>query len=123
MGKYAHDDMLDGSLNIVKANANLMCVCSTQPTTRAEAVSSYKLASVAMTVSTDYTLGNGSPNGREVAVAAKNSVSVDTTGSAEHIALVDGTRLLYVTTCTKQSISSGNKVNIPSWKITISDPS
>lgn len=121
MGKSCHNDFLDGAHNILKSNANLMCVCTSEPTTRAEAVSTYKLASVAM-ASGDFTIGEGSPNGREVAVGAKNSVSIDSTGSAQHIALVDGTRLLYVTTCTKQSLTAANKVNIPGWLITLADP-
>ena len=122
MGKSVHNSVLDAALNYIKNNVDLMTVCSSEPTSLAEATSTYKLASVAMGPS-DFTVGEGSPNGREVAVGAKNSVSVDSTGSAEHIALVDaGTALLYVTTCTKQSISSGNKVNIPSWDIRIADP-
>ena len=123
MGKSVHNDVLDAALNYLKNNVDLMTVCSSEPTNLTEATSTYKLASVAMGTS-DFTVGEGSPNGREVAVGAKNSVSVDSTGSAEHIALVDsGTNLLYVTTCTKQSISSGNKVNIPTWDIRIADPS
>lgn len=121
MGKLVHDDVLDGALKVIKSNANLLTVCSTQPTTRAQAITSYKLASIAVSAS-DFTIANGSSTGRKVTVGAQNSVSVDTTGSAEHVALVDGTRLLLVTTCTKQALTSGNKVNIPTWKDTIGDP-
>jgi hypothetical protein len=47
---------------------------------------------------------------------------VDTSGTATHVALCDATRLLYVTTCTSQALTSGNTVNIPAWDIEIADP-
>jgi hypothetical protein len=47
---------------------------------------------------------------------------VDTTGTATHVALCDGTNLLYVTTCTSQALTAANTVNFPSWKIEIADP-
>lgn len=120
MGKLVHDDVLDGAWNVLNS-ANLLTVCSTQPTTRSHAITSYKLASVAVSAS-DFTNANGSSGGRKCTVGAQNSVAVDATGSAEHVALVDGTRLLYVTTCTKQTLTKDNKVNVPAWKATIADP-
>lgn len=96
MTKLAHDDMIDGALNIVKNNANLMAACIKQPSTREEAVSTYALADAAM-ASGDFTLADGDTSGRKATVAAKNGVPVDATGMATHIALCDATRLLYVT--------------------------
>lgn len=121
MAKLVHDNVLDAALNLIKTTANLMIVCSTQPTTRAEAVTTYALADVAMT-SGDYTVSNGDTNGRKVRVGAKSAVPVDVGGSAQHIALVDGTNLLYVTTCTTQTLTAGNTVDIPVWDIEIADP-
>lgn len=126
MGKIVHDDVLDGALKVIKSNANLITVCTSQPTTRSQAINKlasagYKLASIATSAS-DYTIGNGSSGGRKVTVGAQNSVSVDSNGSAQHIAICDGTRLLLVTTCTKQALTAGNKVNIPAFKDTIADP-
>lgn len=121
MAKIVHDDVLDGALNIIKNNASLMTVCSAQPATRAEAVSTYALADVAVS-SADFTLANGDASGRKCTVAQKTGVTVDASGTATHIALVDGTRLLYVTTCTSQVLTAGNTVNIPAWDIEIADP-
>lgn len=121
MAKSVHDDVLDGALNIVKNNANLMIACSAEPTTRAEAVTTYALADVAM-ASGDFTNANGDTNGRKLTVGAKAGVTVDTGGTATHIALVDGTRLLYVTTCTSQVLTGGNTVDFPAWDIEIADP-
>lgn len=123
MAKTVHDDVLDGAFDVLD-QANLMIACSAQPTSRTEAVTTYALADVAMTVNTDYTKANGDTNGRKVTVAAKSTVLIDTSGSATHVALVDGTRLLYVTTCTSQSLTANgsNTVNFPAWDIEIADP-
>jgi hypothetical protein len=123
MAKIVHDDVLDGAFDVLD-QANLMIACSTQPTTRTEAVTTYALADVAMTVNSDYTKANGDTNGRKVTVAAKSSVLIDTSGTATHIALVDGTRLLYVTTCTSQALTANgsNTVNFPAWDVEIADP-
>lgn len=123
MAKIVHDDVLDGAFDVLD-QANLMIVCSAQPTTRAEAVTTYALADVAMTVNTDYTKANGDTSGRKVTAAAKTGVLIDTSGTATHVALVDGTRLLYVTTCTSQALTANgsNTVNFPAWDIEIADP-
>jgi hypothetical protein len=126
MAKSVHNDVLDGALKIIKSNANLITVCSTQPTTRDQATklaasSGYRLASVAVSTS-DFAIASGSSGGRKVTIGAQNSVSVDDSGSAEHVAVCDGTRLLLVTTCTKQALTKGNKLNIAAWKDTIGDP-
>lgn len=122
MAKSVHNDVLDGAWDVLD-QADLMTVCSTQPTTRTEAVTTYKLADVAVTPNTDFTKADGDTSGRKVTVAAKSGVSVDTSGTAQHVALCDGTRLLYVTTCTSQALTSGNTVNIPAFDIEIADPS
>lgn len=122
MAKSVHDDVLDGAFDVLD-QADLMTVCSAEPTTRTEAITTFKLADIAMTPNTDYTKANGDTSGRKVTVAAKSGVTVDSSGTATHVALVDATRLLYVTTCTSQALTAANTVNFPAWKIEISDPS
>jgi hypothetical protein len=121
MPKTVHDTVLDGAFQVLDA-ANLMTACNAQPTTRTEAVTTFKLADVVMTPVTDFTIANGDTSGRKVTVAAKSAVPVDTTGTATHVALTDATNLLYVTTCTSQALTSGNTVNFPAWDIEIADP-
>jgi len=120
MAKYQNDLMLDAALNYIKDNCILMVVCSSQPTTYAEATATYDLADVTM-VTGDFTLANGDTNGRKVTVAAKNTVTIDHDGNAQHIALCSGSVLLYVTTCTAQQLYNGNTVNVPAWDIEIAD--
>lgn len=121
MTKSAHNDVLDGGLLVIKNNANLMIACNAEPTTRTEAVTTFALADVAM-ASGDFTISDGDTNGRKVRTAAKSAVPVDTSGTATHIALVDATRLLLVTTCTSQALTAGNTVNFPVWDDEVSDP-
>lgn len=121
MAKWANDSLMDAALNYIKNNVVTMTACSAQPTTRAEAITTYALADVAVGAS-DVTLANGDTSGRKATIAAKSGVTVDSTGTATHIALVDGTNLLYVTTCTSQALTSGNTVNFPAWDIEIGDP-
>lgn len=122
MGKIVADSILDAALIALKANTK-MTACSAQPTTFAEANSSFVLADAAVS-SADFTIANGDTNGRKVTIGAKSSILIDVTGNANHIALVDGSSLLYVTTCTSQSLTANasNTVNFPAWDIEIADP-
>ena len=123
MAKSVHDNVLDGAFNILN-DGDIMTACNAEPTTRTQAVTTYALADVAMTPGTDYTIADDavSPYGRKCTMAAKNGVNVDVSGDAIYIAICDATRLLYVTTCTLQTLTSGNTVNFPAWKVQIGDP-
>ena len=124
MAKFASDAVLDGMLDIIATGTSLS-VCSAQPTTRAQAITSSMLATVAVTPgdgSGDFTIANGSSSGRKVTVAEQADIEVINTGSASHIAITDDSNLLYVTTCTSQALTDGNTVTVPAWKITVADP-
>ena len=120
MAKSVHDNVLDAALNVI-ATATTMTVCSQEPLTRTEAFTTYALADAAM-VGGDYVKANGDTSGRKTTVAAKSAVPVDANGTGNHVALMDGTNLLYVTTCTAQVLATGNTVNFPAWKVEIADP-
>ena len=123
MAKSVHNDVLDGAFNVIKNGCNKMVLCSQEPTTYTQANATYALADVAM-ASGDFTIADGDTSGRKVTVAAKSAVPVDTTGTSNHVALLDttGSRLLYVTTHTGQALTSGNTVNIGAWDAEIADP-
>jgi len=114
MAKMANSDVLDGLGGVIDANCNLMLACDAEPTDRADALT-HALADVAMS-GTDFTPATDG-TGRKLTVGAKSAVPIDVTGTATHIALVDGTRLLYVTTCTGQLLTSGGTVDFPSFAI------
>lgn len=123
MAKSVHDDVLDAALNYVKTYGDRICVCSAQPTTYTEATSTYELADVTVD-SSDYTVGNGDTSGRKAAVAQQTSVTVDSSGTATYVAIVDvsETKLLVVTTCTSQAVTAGNTLTINTFDLEIADP-
>lgn len=122
MAKQAPDATIDTMFDYVD-QSNIMHVCSAEPANYA-GIAAVSLASVALTPDTDFTKANGDTSGRKVTVAAKNSVSVTTSGTATHIAIARSTdsTLRYVTTCTGPALTSGSTVNIPAWKIEVQDP-
>lgn len=125
MAKFTPDAVLDQMADYIIANATRLTVCSTQPTTYTEANATYALADVTID-SSDFSKANGDTSGRKVTVAAQTGVLIDTSGTAQHIALLDvsGTTLLYVTTCTSQALTANgsNTVNVPAWDIEVADP-
>ncbi|MFA5284161.1 MAG: hypothetical protein WC347_01060 [Smithellaceae bacterium] len=124
MSKTVHDDVLDAALNYVKSNATRICVCSAQPTTYNEAITTYKLA-IKTIASTDFTgPADGDTSGRKLTVNQEATITVDAPGTALFIALCDSvnSKLLYVTTCTSQAILAGDIITIPLWKMEIADP-
>lgn len=120
MAKFLNDSVLDSLLDNVATGTQLL-INTTQPTTRANAISG-ALASVTLS-SGDFTKADGSPNGRRLNVAQKAAVPVTATGSAAHVSIVNATDLLAVTTVTAQTLTSGNTVTIPTWYVQVSDPS
>ena len=124
MGKSAHNDVLDGSPNVIKNNCTRITLCSQEPTTFAEADVTHKLADVTVD-STDFTNADGDTSGRKLTVGAQSAVPVDTSGTSTHVALLDvaNSKLLYVTTHTSQAVTSGNTADIAAWDIEFADPS
>jgi hypothetical protein len=125
MGKLCPDAVLDVFLARID-DADRLFVCSTQPTTYAEASATYDLATVEMTPGAgngDFTLGDGDSPGRKVTIAQQANASITDSGTAAHVALglTTGSVLLYVTTCTEQVLTSGGTVTIPAWDVEISD--
>lgn len=118
MGKYIDDSVMDAGLNVIKSGATAMYVCTTidATPTRAEVLAA-ALANVAM-ASTDFTgPADGTTSGRKLTTVAKNAVSVTASGTAVNVCIIDGTKVLAVTDCTSQALTSGNTVNIPAWVV------
>lgn len=121
MGKSANDAIMDAGLNETRLNANQIHVCTSEPTTRAEATTTYNLASGSVS-STDFTLANGDTSGRKSTCAAQTGLSIASSGSAQHVAITDATRLLLVTTCPAQSLTAGGTVDVAAFDQEIGDP-
>ena len=129
MAKYSHDDVLDAALDEIIDNADYMYLCTsstetagvpdyTKVTTTANLIAGHAVTSG------DFTKADGDTSGRKVTVAEQASLSVTSTGDAVNVCLVDSgnTKVLYQTTCTTQSLTSGSQVTIPEWDIELRDP-
>ena len=135
MGKLVHDNVLDAALNYLE-NANRLVVLSAEPATYANATtaydsSGYKLAEATISASDFTGPAEGAVSGRKMTIGAQSSMSINgvaSTADATHVALVkvssvaSSQLVLYVTTCTSQTLTGGNKVNTPAWEIEIRDP-
>ena len=119
MAKKCADSVLDAALDKI-GDATSMIALAAEPADRSAALSG-ALATATM-AGGDYTNANGDTNGRKVTVAQKSGVTVSATGTATHIALIDGSELLYVTTCTSQALTSGNTMTFPAWDVEVADP-
>lgn len=122
MAKITADSVLDAALdNISGRTSPVMRVCSGTPTDRASAISA-SLANHALT-SGDFTKADAGGGGRQSTVAAQTGVSITSSGTATHVAVVDGSELVYQTTCTSTALTSGGTVDIGSHVISLGDPS
>lgn len=127
--KYVPDDMMDGYLNSISGSSDLVAVCAGSPTTYSDCTDPVttggsNLALIGIT-SGCFSLGAGTPSGRELTISAKTGASIVYSGSALAVALLDTSTqgVAYITTCTEQYLVGGGTVDIPSWTITITDPS
>lgn len=125
MAKFVPDATLDRFLATIADDALRVHICSTQPTTYAEATTTYNLGTVTTTAGAgngDWTIGNGDTSGRKLTLVQQTGVSITATGTAAHIAITDATDTLYaVTTCTSQAVTSGNTATINTFDIEIQD--
>jgi hypothetical protein len=118
MGKISTAVMTDGGLDKI-ATCIRLTVCAGQPTSYAD-ITTKKLAQVTIS-SGDFTKANGDTSGRKVTVAQKSAISITTSGTADHVAIDDGTNYV-ITTATSQALTSGGTVTVPAWKVEIADP-
>lgn len=122
MAKWASDLVMDAALDYI-ATCTIMVACSAQPTTYTQLATTYALADVVL-AGGDFTKADDTTSGRKVTIAQKTGVTVDTTGDATHVGLgiSASSTLVYVTTCTTQTLTSGNTMTFPAWKVSIGDP-
>jgi len=133
MGKFIANAVFDAAFAEVTGNCNKICITDAEPAAYASCVLSASssgnlLADVSSITASDFTgPADGSTDGRKLTVDAQSSISVDATGSATHIVLVDTTssgRMLVGTTLSAtKSLTVGNKVDMPSWEVRLRDPS
>jgi hypothetical protein len=119
---YINDEVFDQGLDYADTNGTRIDICSQEPTTYAEATSTYTLGND--TVNTGATQ-NGATNGRRVIVPAITAGSVTGTGTATHWALTNGSNTLIATGALSASVgvTSGNTFTLDAISIGIADAS
>lgn len=119
---FLADDVLDNGLSQLPANVDEIHICSQEPTTYAEATSTYSLG-----VKTAPTIGaaaDRTDGGREVEAAAFSDGSVSATGTATHYAWVNAAgTVLYATKAlsSSQAVTNGNTFSLTAHAIGIPD--
>lgn len=118
---FISDEVFDQGLDYADTNGTRIDICSQEPTTYAEATSTYTLGN-----KTGLNTGateNGATDGRRVIVPAITDGSVTATGTASHWALTDGSSLLIATgsLTSSQAVTSGNTFTLDAISITIRD--
>lgn len=126
MAKATPDAVLDVFLDNIADNCDVLHVCTTEPANYA-GIAALELANVTLTVGDgngDYTIANGDTSGRKLTISQQADIDIDTSGTAQHIVLSNGTdTMYYVTTCTSQALVDTGTVTVPAWDIEIADPS
>ncbi|SOD41716.1 hypothetical protein [Nitrosovibrio sp. Nv4] len=126
MAKYAHADVLDGGLNVIRNNGIRMLLLKAY--TAADSyttVVSNAICTVAVAPD-DYTLSGADGAARVLSVAAKSGTASANSGVTPdlHIAFTDNiSKVLLVTDETSdQVVTSGNTVSFPALTYTSSQP-
>jgi len=121
---FLSDNVFDQGLNYLDTNAGALHICSQEPTSYAEATSTYTLGnktSPAIAAPSDRAGG-----GREVVVSAISDGEVTGTGTATHWAIVKttATEELLATGAlnASQAVTDGNTFTLTQFAIGIPDP-
>jgi len=117
---YINDEVFDQGLDYADTNGTRIDICTQEPTTYAEATSTYTKGN--KTVNTGATQ-DGASNGRRVIVPAITDGSVTGSGTVTHWALTDGSSILIATGAlsASQAVTSGNTFTLDAISITIAD--
>jgi hypothetical protein len=71
----------------------------------------------------NYAKANGDVNGRKNTLTPPAGATIDSSGTANHVAVTNGTDLRLVTLCADQALTSGGTVDIGAFAHEISDAS
>ena len=118
---YINDEVFDQGLDYADTNGTRIDICSQEPTTYAEATSTYTLGNKTG-LNTGVTEA-GATDGRRVIVPAITDGSVTGTATATHWALTDGASILVATGAltASQAVTTGNTFTLDAVSITIRD--
>lgn len=120
---YMHDDIQDAACSYISTNTETLYICHTEPTSYAEASSTYALGNKASPGFTGPAAGDAS--GRKITVDAISDGTVTASGTAGYKALTDNSesKLLIVRAlASTQVVTSGNTFTLTAWDVEFPDP-
>ena len=125
--KSCSTGVLDSIFSYLYASTMRICVTtSSSPELLASGSSGTHLArsTVGSFPTTNYFTLGSSGNNRYCTISACSCDDVNVSGTAACVILFNVTcsEVSYVTTCTTVALSTGNKVNIGSWTVTVNQP-
>lgn len=118
---YINDSAFDAALNWIISKGLRLDICSQEPTTYAQATSTYSIGNkVGPSLGA---VANGATSGRRTTVAAITDGTVTATATATHWALTDASSILAATgaLAASQALTSGNPFTTPAFDITFPD--
>ena len=115
MAKFASLAVQDAPLDVV-ATATEMYLCNGQPTDRADAIAKARHAAAITMAGGDY--AKTTSTGNRVLTVTGKSVTANSSGNLDHVALCTSTDLLYVTTGTAQTANSGSLISVANFTVT-----
>lgn len=117
---FIADTVFDNGLTVLDTNGTRIDICSSEPTTYAEATSTFTLGNDTVNTGAPE---NGATDGRRVIVPAITSGTVTGTGTAAFWALTNGSTTLYATgsLSSSQVVTTGNTFSLDAISITIRD--
>ena len=115
MAKFAALSVQDAPLDVI-ATATEMYITNGQPTDRADAIAKARHASAITMASGDY--AKTSSSGNRVLTVTGKSVTANSSGNVDHVALCTASSLLYVTTGTAQTANSGSSITVANFTVT-----
>jgi hypothetical protein len=114
MAKFASQAVQDAPLDVI-ATATELYITNGQPTDRADAISKARHASAIVMASGDY--AKSGTTDRVLTVTGK-SVTANSSGNIDHVALCTASTLLYVTTGAAQTANSGSSISVANFTVT-----
>ena len=115
---------LDAALNYIKTNSESLYICSAQPTSYAEASSTYKLGTKATPTITGP--GAGDVSGRKIILSAITDGAVSGTNTATWLALCKDSATAELLAAQElsapQGVTSGNTFTLTAADIELPDP-
>lgn len=124
MVKITNDSAMDAMLQWIEDNTNAMWILASASAGMSfDGAKTHKLASATI-ASTVFTIANGDTSGRKTTVAIVSGISVTTTGSVNHVALVhtSNSTLIHLAQTSAQALTAGNSLNTSAFDIEVRNP-